>query len=50
MSILKKAKQKRHLYVLNKLKHKLLTGNAMLAQADKDSDIFIKIHFISYII
>ena len=27
--------QKRQLYIVNKLKKKLLTGNAMLAQADK---------------
>jgi len=29
------ATQKRHLYIVNNLKKKLLTGNAMLAQADK---------------
>ena len=29
------AAQKRQLYIVNKLKKKLLTGNAMLAQADK---------------
>ena len=27
--------QRRHLYIVNKLKQKLLTGNAMLVQADK---------------
>jgi hypothetical protein len=30
-----KAIHKHHLYVLNKIKHKITTGNAMLAQADK---------------
>jgi hypothetical protein len=30
-----KATQKRHLYIVNKIERKLLTGNAMLAQADK---------------
>jgi hypothetical protein len=29
------ATQKRQLYIVNKLKQKLLTGNAMLVQADK---------------
>jgi hypothetical protein len=29
------ALRKRHLYILNKVKHKIKAGNAMLAQADK---------------
>jgi len=29
------ALRRRHLYILNKVKHKIITGNTMLAQADK---------------